>query len=184
MKARAYLLAVLPAAVLSLSGATTPPPAPKSRMAVIAYYAGDATAIGRYPTEKLTHIIYSFLHLQGARLAFDNAQSSATVAALVKLKAQHPHLKVMLSLGGWTGCPTCSQVFATQQDRTTFAASVKELLSATHTDGIDLDWQRRTGTISPFWCRRYVPPWAASTKSALPPVVSQPTCATPWSGPP
>jgi chitinase len=141
MKARAYLLAVLPAAVLSLSGATTPPPAPKPRMAVIAYYAGDATAIQRYPTEKLTHIIYSFLHLQGARLAFDNAQSSATVAALVKLKTQHPHLKVMLSLGGWTGCPTCSLVFATQQDRTTFAASVKELLSATHTDGIDLDWE-------------------------------------------
>jgi chitinase len=141
MKARPYLLALLPAAALAFGGATTPPPAPKPRLAVIAYYAGDATTFRQYPTDKLTHIIYSFLHLQGAKLTFDNAKSSATVAALVKLKAQHPQLKVMLSLGGWTGCPTCSQVFATEQGRTTFAASVKEVLSTTHTDGIDLDWE-------------------------------------------
>ncbi|RZL16196.1 MAG: glycoside hydrolase family 18 protein [Hymenobacter sp.] len=108
---------------------------------MIAYYAGDATAFRRYPTGKLTHIIYSFLHLQGNTLAFDNAQARATVAALVELKAQQPQLKVMLSLGGWTGCPTCSQVFATDQGRAAFAASVKEVLTATHTDGIDLDWE-------------------------------------------
>lgn len=137
MNARYRLLALLPAAALALAGA----PTPKPRLAVIAYYAGDATGLRRYPTDKLTHIIYSFLHLQGARLAFDNAQASATVAALVKLKTQHPQLKVMLSLGGWTGCPTCSQVFATQQGRATFAASVKEQLRVTHTDGIDLDWE-------------------------------------------
>ncbi|RPD44389.1 glycoside hydrolase family 18 protein [Hymenobacter sediminis] len=108
---------------------------------MIAYYAGNATGFRQYPTEKLTHIIYSFLHLQGARLAFDTPQDQATVAALVALKQQHPQLKVLLSLGGWGGCETCSQVFATAQGRSAFATSVKEILTATHTDGIDLDWE-------------------------------------------
>ncbi|TDN39893.1 glycoside hydrolase [Hymenobacter sp. UV11] len=110
-------------------------------MAVIAYYAGDASAIQRYPVGELTHLIYSFLHLQGTQLAFDNAQSAATVAALVQLKTQYPQLKVLLSLGGWTGCPTCSQVFATAPGRAAFAASVKQVLQQTHTDGLDLDWE-------------------------------------------
>jgi chitinase len=110
-------------------------------MAIIAYYAGNATDFRQYPTEKLTHIIYSFLHLKGTAFAFDTPQDKATVAALVALKAQHPQLKVMLSLGGWSGCQTCSQVFATAQGRTEFAASVKDVLAATHTDGIDLDWE-------------------------------------------
>ncbi|OUJ70319.1 glycoside hydrolase [Hymenobacter crusticola] len=110
-------------------------------MAVIAYYAGDATGFRAYPTQQLTHIIYSFLHLQGTAFAFDNAKDQATVAALVTLKQQNPQLKVLLSLGGWGGCESCSQVFATAEGRTAFAASVKEVLLATHTDGIDLDWE-------------------------------------------
>ena len=110
-------------------------------MAIIAYYAGDATSFRQYPTDKLTHIIYSFLHLKNTTFAFDNPKDKATVAALVALKSRNPQLKVMLSLGGWGGCETCSQVFATAQGRTEFAASVKQVLTATHTDGIDLDWE-------------------------------------------
>ena len=75
---------------------TSAAPAPRPKMAVIAYYAGNATDFRQYPTEKLTHIIYSFLHLKGSTFAFDNPQSKATVAALVALKTQHPQLKVML----------------------------------------------------------------------------------------
>ena len=124
----------------ALAGRPSPPAAPP-QVAVIAYYAGDATGFQRYPTDKLTHIIYSFLHLKGTALAFDNPRSEATVAALVALRAQNPRLKVMLSLGGWTGCETCSQTFSTEPGRTEFAASVKQLLLATHTDGLDLDWE-------------------------------------------
>ena len=122
--------------------ATRPAPAAAPpQVDVIAYYAGDATGFQQYPTDKLTHIIYSFLHLKGNKLAFDNPRSEAAVAALVALKAKHPQLKVMLSLGGWTGCETCSQTFSTEQGRAEFAASVKQLLAATHTDGLDLDWE-------------------------------------------
>ncbi|MCR5889717.1 glycoside hydrolase family 18 protein [Hymenobacter sp. J193] len=130
--------------VLLVAGCRSAPPAgtaPKPGFAIIAYYAGDATAFRPYPAEKLTHIIYSFLHLKGSSFAFDKPQDQATVAALVALKRQHPQLKVLLSLGGWGGCETCSEVFATDQGRSAFAASVKEVLTATHTDGIDLDWE-------------------------------------------
>ena len=138
---------VLSLALLAAAGSTlvlparpAPRPAPP-REAIIAYYAGDATGFRAYPTQYLTHIIYSFLHLKGTAFAFDKPADEATVAALVALKSQHPQLKVMLSLGGWSGCESCSQVFSTAQGRTEFAASVKRVLQATHTDGIDLDWE-------------------------------------------
>lgn len=113
----------------------------KPSVAVIAYYAGDSTSFKQYPADKLTHIIYSFLHLKGNVLSFDKPEDKATVKALVALKVKNPSLKIMLSLGGWSGCETCSQVFSTAQGRTDFALSVKEILKATHTDGIDLDWE-------------------------------------------
>ena len=50
-------------------------------------------------------------------------------------------MKVILSLGGWTGCETCSPVFATEANRIEFAKSVKQLNDYFKTDGIDLDWE-------------------------------------------
>lgn len=136
-----YLALLLVAAGSTALLPARPTPTAAPRMAIIAYYAGDATSFRQYPTDKLTHIIYSFLHLKNTAFAFDNPKDKATVAALVALKSRNPQLKVMLSLGGWGGCETCSQVFATAQGRAEFAASVKQVLTATHTDGIDLDWE-------------------------------------------
>lgn len=109
--------------------------------AIIAYYAGGADEIDKYPIEKLTHLIYSFLHLQGNRLAVDNADDEQTIRHLVALKEQHPHLKVMLALGGWGGCETCSEVFASEHGRREFAQSATELLAQFNADGLDLDWE-------------------------------------------
>lgn len=108
---------------------------------IIAYYSGGVDQIDRYPVEKLTHIIYSFCHMKGNRLNVDNAADSATIKKLVSLKKKNPSLKVMLSLGGWGGCKTCSDVFDIPAARKEFAASVKELNDYFKTDGIDLDWE-------------------------------------------
>ncbi|WP_375417942.1 glycoside hydrolase family 18 protein [uncultured Hymenobacter sp.] len=113
----------------------------KPSVDIIAYYAGDSVGFKKYPADKLTHIIYSFLHLKGNAFTFDKPQDRAAVKALVELKTKNPSLKILLSLGGWGGCETCSQVFSTSQGRTDFALSVKEILVATQTDGIDLDWE-------------------------------------------
>ena len=113
----------------------------KSEMAVIAYYAGDSKKIDLYPVSKLTHIIYSFCHLDGNRLKVDNEADSVTISKLVSLKKVNPKLKVLLSLGGWGGCKNCSPVFSTEEGRNAFARSVKEVNDYFHTDGIDLDWE-------------------------------------------
>ncbi len=114
---------------------------PRNEFFIIGYYAGNAENIDAYPVEKLTHIIYSFCHLQGNRLAVDNADDSLTIRKLVSLKSRNPQLKVMLSLGGWGGCKTCSEVFNTPDGIKEFAQSVKDLTATYQTDGLDLDWE-------------------------------------------
>ena len=119
-------------------------PAQSSRYAVIGYYTGDASTLKQYPLQKLTHLIYSFLHLKDNHLSFSDEQQRQRLADIVALKQQYPHLKVMISLGGWEGCYTCSPVFASAENRKAFAASVLRILQESHTDGIDLDWEYPT----------------------------------------
>lgn len=108
-------------------------------LAVLAYYSGNATEIDMYDVQKLTHIIYSFCHLKDNRLFVGNGEP--IIKKLVSLKRKNPSLKILLSLGGWGGCKTCSDVFATKEGRDDFAQSVKEWTDKLGTDGIDLDWE-------------------------------------------
>lgn len=120
---------------LKKAGKVQPPPA------VIAYYAGQAAQVDSFAVEKLTHIIFSFCHLKGNQLTVDNANDTLTIQRLVALKKRNPQLKVLLSLGGWGGCETCSNVFETEKGRQEFSKSVKGLLDYFKADGIDLDWE-------------------------------------------
>jgi chitinase len=113
----------------------------KQGPAVIGYYSGRNTALDSFATDKLTHIIFSFCHLKGNRLSVSNANDSTIIRHMVALKEKNPRLKVILSLGGWGGCRSCSEVFASKKDRKAFAKSVKETGDYFHTDGIDLDWE-------------------------------------------
>ena len=108
---------------------------------VTAYYSGGPELVDSFAAEKLTHIIYSFCHLNGNRLKVDDAKDSLTIKRLVQLKTRNPSLKILLSLGGWGGCAPCSQAFSTEGGRYEFAQSVKELSNYFGTDGIDLDWE-------------------------------------------
>jgi len=112
-----------------------------SQPAVIGYYAGRSTALDSFATGKLTHILFSFCHLDGNRLFVNTAKDTATIRHMVELKNKNPRLKVILSLGGWGGCRTCPLVFSTRKGRNEFVSSVKELTGYFHTDGIDLDWE-------------------------------------------
>jgi len=94
-----------------------------------------------FPVEKLTHLSYSFAHLDGNRIAISNARDSLSLLACVAQKKRKPGLKVIVSLGGWTGCYTCSTIFSTDRDRKIFAGSVRRLLGQYGADGIDLDWE-------------------------------------------
>lgn len=108
---------------------------------IIAYYAGGPGKVDSLPAEKLTHIIFSFCHLSGNKLVADTQQDSATINKLVGLKTRNPALKVLLSLGGWGGCASCSDVFSTQAGIQEFAESTLSLNRYFKTDGLDLDWE-------------------------------------------
>src|SRR5215213_5584733 len=115
----------------------------KKDFVVMAYYhpGGNISRIDSFAVEKITHILFSFVHLKGNKLSVDNTKDTAVIHKLVSLKKRNPNLKLILSLGGWGGCETCSDVFATKEGRSQFAASVKELCLYFGTDGIDLDWE-------------------------------------------
>jgi chitinase len=116
----------------------------KKEFNIIAYYSAGPEKVDSLPAKKLTHIIFSFCHLTGNKLTVDNAQDSLTIQKLVGLKKQNPKLKVMLSLGGWGGCKSCSDIFSTEAARKEFAQSVLTLNRYFKSDGIDLDWEYPT----------------------------------------
>jgi len=116
----------------------------KKELNVLAYYSAGPEKVDSLPANKLTHIIYSFCHLTGNKLTIDNAKDTLTIQKLVGLKKQNPKLKVLLSLGGWGGCKSCSDVFSTPAARKEFAQSVHALNLSFNTDGLDLDWEYPT----------------------------------------
>lgn len=108
---------------------------------VFGYYAGRPTMIDSFPVEKLTHLSFSFTHLKGSSISLSNARDSAGLRNCVAQKKRNPALKVIVSMGGWTGCYTCSAVFSSDSSRRLFAGSVKKLLKDFGADGIDMDWE-------------------------------------------
>ena len=115
--------------------------AQQKKISVIAYYAGPSYLLDSFQTDKLTEIIFCFAHLKGNELHIANARDSATLEKMVSLKKDNPKLKVVISIGGWGGCATCSEVFSSKKDRKAFAKSVKKITKSFGSDGIDLDWE-------------------------------------------
>jgi chitinase len=136
------------------------PPA-RGAFKVIGYYA-DWTA-ARYPladipADKLTHVNYAF-----ARIGADNRLTWNASAAVEQvypgdcsdpgcphglfnqitlLKKKHPHLKFIMSVGGWTDSGPFYEMAATAASRQTFAQSCADLLKTyPQFDGIDIDWE-------------------------------------------
>ncbi|GIO29747.1 MULTISPECIES: glycosyl hydrolase family 18 protein [Paenibacillus] len=61
--------------------------------------------------------------------------------ALRNLKAANPHLKTILSVGGWTWSNRFSDTAASDTTRKNFAKSAVDALRAYGFDGVDLDWE-------------------------------------------
>ena len=79
--------------------------------------------------------------MKGNKLAVDNELDSLALLNVVNQKKKYPKLKVLVSLGGWGGCKTCSDAFSTEEGRVEFAISTANIIELFNADGIDLDWE-------------------------------------------
>ncbi len=57
------------------------------------------------------------------------------------LKRNNPHIKTLISIGGWTWSTYFSNIALTQQSRETFAASCVTFIQEYGFDGVDIDWE-------------------------------------------
>ena len=114
---------------------------PPNKIRVLSYYAGRPELLDSFNIKQMTHIIFCFGRLNGNRFSIRSSRDTATIQKMVSLKDKNPELKVLLSLGRWGGCKTCSDVFALKQGRKEFAKSIKEFYDYFKVDGLDLDWE-------------------------------------------
>jgi len=110
---------------------------------VMAYYypsRGDYNP-ENLPLEKLTHIIWSFTEVIDNEMKFKRDTSGIMLKSLVKQKRKHPHLKVMIACGGWSGSGGFSEMARLPENRKKFVESVVDFIKEYKLDGLDIDWE-------------------------------------------
>ena len=90
----------------------------------------------------LTHICYAFAKVKSDFESLE-IKSTSRLARIVALKQQAPHLKVLLSIGGW-GAGNFSEMAASETHRKKFCQSCLDAVKKYGLDGIDLDWEYPT----------------------------------------
>jgi chitinase len=110
------------------------------------------------PAEKLTHINYAFANISDAGEivlgdpyadidkfypgdSWDQGALRGNFHQLQILKAAHPHLKTLISVGGWSWSGKFSDVALTEQSRQKFAKSCVDFITQYGFDGVDIDWE-------------------------------------------
>lgn len=108
---------------------------------VIVAYVTSWTRIMPDPAY-ITHINYAFGHVtesfDGVRI--DNEER---LHQIVSLRKEAPHLKVMLSIGGW-GSGLFSEMAENDLYRQSFADDCRRVVNEFNLDGIDIDWEYPT----------------------------------------
>ena len=136
---------------------------PTGDQRIIAYYIewgiyGRDFQPSDIPVDKITHLNYAFANIDSdGRIAIgdpyaaiDKAYPGDTWDQPYRgtynqinnvLKSQYPHLKTLISVGGWTWSGRFSDVALTEVSRTTFAESCVEFIRTYNFDGVDIDWE-------------------------------------------
>lgn len=155
-------------ALVLMACATARPPAPPSPAGtgsprIVAYLASwgvrsKGTRITELPADRLTHVIYAFatvtpdgtMALEDPCVDVGRCGSGTALATggnfgqLRALKERHPHLKVLVAIGGWTRSVNFSDAALTPEARQRFARSGIELFLREWPglfDGFDIDWE-------------------------------------------
>ena len=146
---RSIVLHLVAIGVVCTCAAPAPPAAPGPIVPrVVGYLASwgvssKGTRIAELPARDLTHIFYAFGEVRAdGQAGVTNPGSNFDELALLKTRNQH--LKLAISIGGWTGSGRFSNVALTDSSRRLFAQSAIDLFIRQHPglfDGIDIDWE-------------------------------------------
>ena len=95
-------------------------------------------------SELLTHLNYAFGHVTDS---FDSVRidNPERLRSIVALKALNPHLKVLVSIGGW-GSGKFSEMAGNDERRLAFARNCLKTIEYYSLDGIDIDWEYPTSS--------------------------------------
>ena len=125
--------------------AVTPQDDPAYR--AVGYYTSWSAYSGFTPDKiaasKLTHINYAFANI-GSDLKIALGDATTDLKNFDKLRALkkfYPHIKTLISVGGWSWSGKFSDVAATYDSREAFADSCVQFIVDNGFDGVDLDWE-------------------------------------------
>ena len=124
-------------------GSTTNPQAAVVRPLVIGYlfpqdYLLDPAHIA---ADKLTHINYAFANIRDGQVVEGFSRDAENFKVLAAVRRSHPHLKVLVSVGGWTWSKGFSDAALTPERRQRFVESAVGFVRRHDLDGFDVDWE-------------------------------------------
>jgi chitinase len=134
-------VAVGVAALLLASGAQ--PAARADRPAIIGYVFAENNLIdpATIAADKLTHINYAFANIRDGRVVEGFTRDRENLALLGGLRQRYPHLKLLISVGGWTWSGGFSDAVLTPESRRRFVESAVDFVRRHDLDGFDVDWE-------------------------------------------
>ncbi|KAF9434178.1 hypothetical protein BGZ76_008443 [Entomortierella beljakovae] len=113
----------------------------KNDKMVVAYWTdwtSSAMPPEAIPFEKITHLNYAFsVVTPDFRPVFD----TDFLLSRVTRAAHANNVKVLMSIGGWTGSQYFSPLAASQSGRKTFVDGAVRMVQNYNLDGIDIDWE-------------------------------------------
>ena len=93
------------------------------------------------PADKLTRINYAFSTIRNGEMVEGSSFDAENFAFLLSLKQQNPGLTVLVSVGGWGGSGSFSDMALTVSSRERFIESVVRFITQYKLDGLDIDWE-------------------------------------------
>ncbi len=162
---RLAMLAAAALAAAAVLGAAPAEETPPKR--IVAYFAEWGVYNHKYnvadiPADKLTHVNYAFAKIDAdgecavvdshAALEMtypgDKQEAGALRGSfhqLQLLKKKYPHLKTLISVGGWSLSGRFSDAALTDASRGKFARSCLVFITKYGFDGVDIDWEFPVG---------------------------------------